>query len=116
MSGPLQVGTTFTFMLKNGSSFESRILDVLEEESRKSLIFSSSLLCGAIELRGEIEMTEENMRTNIQYAFSTHGCCAGFVSLNSNVQREIANGVRVGLANIIRISEEAEGASTSIIG
>lgn len=117
VSGPLQVGTTFTFLMNDGKSFETCILDVCEETRHnrkfKSLIFSTSLLCGALEFRGEIMMTQSDptlekvIRTDIQYAFNAHGCCACLLGLNSNIQREVANGVKVGLANIIRISDQA---------
>ena len=50
---------------------------------------------------------ERVARTDIQYAFTAHGCCACLLGLNSNIQREVANGVKVGLANIINISDNA---------
>ena len=107
VSGGLGIDSTFTFVMNDGAEFQTRLVDVLDEKSHKALIFSTSLVCGLLELRGEIELTERSEVTEIQYNFSIGGCMACVASSNTRIEQEIVNGVKVGLANIIDMSEKA---------
>ena len=104
-------GNTFTFVMKTGTSIPTTVSDVVENES---LVFSGSLLGGLVGFQGRIDMTPTDTTgddggaptTHIKYSFGMNGFLGGVLGWVKS--GEVVNGTEQGLANIIKMSEEAE--------
>ena len=78
--------------------------NVVENER---LTFSGSMLGGAASFQGDIELTpQDGGKTLVNYTFHMKGCVGAI--LNAFKKDAIVGGTEVGLANIGRLSEEAE--------
>lgn len=98
-------GTKCVFVMKDGGMKASTALSNVVENER--LTFSGSMLGGAASFQGDIELTpQDGGKTLVNYTFHMKGCVGAI--LNAFKKDAIVGGTEVGLANIGRLSEEAE--------
>jgi len=106
VKGGCTEGGTFTFHIKNGDRMAPCKLSNVKEN--ESLVFTGTLFGGAMGFEGRILLTplEGDDKTKVDYSFGVSKLLGGLIMLvNSN---PIVHGTETGLANIIRLSEEAE--------
>jgi uncharacterized protein YndB with AHSA1/START domain len=98
-------GTTFVFvMADSGMRAKTKLSDVVENER---LTFSGGMFGGAASFRGDIVLTpESDGKTLVNYTFEMKGCLGGL--LNVVQKSAVVGGTEKGLANIGKLSEEAE--------
>lgn len=104
VSGPCEDGTTCTFERKDGRDFSFVLSDVA---INKSLTFSGVSMGGAIKAEGKISIVPIDAAfTKLEYSFELSGT-VGFVVA---VLRKgaVVEGTEGGLANMVRMSEEAQ--------
>jgi len=98
-------GSTFTFVMKTGK----RIKATLEATENERLGYLASFWGSSGKLECEILLVEkERGMTEIQYSFGLLGCVGSL--WRSVISKTITIGVEKGLANIIKISEDAQKA------
>ena len=100
----------FMFHMKNGQKLPTTLTGV---ESYKSFVFSGKAFLGMMGFAGQIDLTPDpnnDLETHVKYTFELNGLIGGlFGKLQAKLVEE---GTEHGLANIIRLSEEAEQASS----
>eukprot|EP00533_Pseudo-nitzschia_delicatissima_P014687 CAMPEP_0197283926 /NCGR_PEP_ID=MMETSP1432-20130617/25180_1 /TAXON_ID=44447 /ORGANISM="Pseudo-nitzschia delicatissima, Strain UNC1205" /LENGTH=146 /DNA_ID=CAMNT_0042750925 /DNA_START=50 /DNA_END=490 /DNA_ORIENTATION=+ len=105
-SGGCEDGMTCVFAMKDGNDIPITLKDVVPN---KSLTFSGGMLGGAIGATGIVLITPVDATTSkIDYSFELSGCLGGiFGKLNA---KAIVEGTEGGLANMVKLSEEAQKA------
>merc|ERR1719157_35716 len=107
-------GNTMTFVMNNGMKLKTTISSVKEYQC---FVFSGSVFFGCLGFEGRIELkgpAGENdpgnsaASTCVKYSFGMNGLLGGIAGRYNS--KMIEEGTEQGLANIIRISEEAEKA------
>ena len=102
-SGGCENGTTFIFDMKSGQKVNCTLSDVVKNET---LTFRGPFLGGAGSFTGTVKLIPEGPdATKVDYTFGW----GGFMSplLNLALGKPAEEGTRMGLENIIRLSEEA---------
>mmetsp|Transcript_28936 Transcript_28936/g.40572 ORF Transcript_28936/g.40572 Transcript_28936/m.40572 type:complete len:152 (+) Transcript_28936:80-535(+) len=107
-NGGFMDGGTFDFVMKEGSMkvVPCTLSNFVHE---KSFTFSGSVMGGFLSFVGTIELTptaETEKETKVNYTFELSGCLGSLLSCAN--PKPIVDGTENGLANIVRLSEEAE--------
>ena len=109
VSGPCENGTTFIFVMNDGSKVPTALSKV---EANRTLTFSGSILGGAMGFSGTVDLKPQDTdptRTQVTYRFGLRGCVGGvFALLKSEM---VVGGTEGGLANIVRMSEDAQSST-----
>lgn len=110
VSGPLEDGTTCTFVMKDGGSRIPTTVSGVEQD--KAFTFSGSAVGGLMKFCGVIELNPvpvdegESPRTEINYSFEMSGLVG--MLFNTFKSSAVVGGVEKGLENIVQLSEQAE--------
>jgi hypothetical protein len=106
VSGPCMNGTTMNFVMVTGPSPMCTLSNVVENSA---LTFSGKMAGGAVKFAGTILLTPEpddSGKTTVDYTFEISGCVGAIASRFKS--KDIIGGTESGLANIVRLSEEAQ--------
>ena len=104
-SGGCENGTTFIFDMKSGQKITCTLSDVVKNES---LTFKGPFLGGTGNCTGTIKLIPiDDKTTKIDYTFGFGGLLGPILSFAAKSQA--SEGTRLGLENMIRMSEEAQG-------
>lgn len=104
--GGLADGSTFTFVMKDGPVKETpcKLSNVKDAES---LTFSGAAMGGLMSFSGTITLApNDGGGTHVKYEFGLGGPLGMLVNVLPGAA--VVDGVEGGLANIVRISEEAQ--------
>mmetsp|Transcript_6748 Transcript_6748/g.8207 ORF Transcript_6748/g.8207 Transcript_6748/m.8207 type:complete len:150 (-) Transcript_6748:226-675(-) len=106
-NGGFMEGGTFDFVMKEGP-VKVIPCTISNFQHEKSITFSGSAMGGLLSFSGTIELTpqENDNETKVYYTFALSGCLGSIVSFAN--PKPIVAGTENGLANIVRLSEEAE--------
>lgn len=108
VSGGCENGTTCIFEQKDGKDFSFTLSNVTKN---KSVSFSGVALGGTIRAEGRVLITPvDNFSTKIDYSFELSGSVGFVVAILK--KRAVVEGTEAGLANMVKISEEAQGSET----
>jgi hypothetical protein len=106
VSGGCEDGTTFTFVMKDGGTRIPQTLSGVKKN--ESLTFSGTFYGSNI--TGIITLTQvegsDKTKTKVDYSFDINGC-VGFV-VKTLRSEHVIGGTENGLANMVRLSEEAQ--------
>ena len=98
-SGASEDGTTFIFVMNDGSDIAMSLSNVKKNET---LNFGSRVY-GIVKAEGRIMLTPiDTSTTKIDYSFELSGCVGAFVAWLTH------SGTEAGLANMVKLSEEAQ--------
>lgn len=104
VSGGCKDGTTFIFHMKDGGEIPGTLSNVVEN---KSLTFSGGVFGGLVHCEGTVIMEKQEEKvTRIDYTFAVSGCAGALMSIV--LAKMMRDGTEHGLANMVRLSEEAE--------
>lgn len=104
VSGGCEEGSTCVFAMKDGSNIPIALSNV---EKNKSVDFKGSVLGGLVKAEGKVLITQvDTSTTKIDYSFELSGL-AGFIVAMVK-KKECVEGTEGGLANMVKLSEEAE--------
>mmetsp|Transcript_5291 Transcript_5291/g.12008 ORF Transcript_5291/g.12008 Transcript_5291/m.12008 type:complete len:152 (+) Transcript_5291:181-636(+) len=105
VSGGCDDGTTCIFEQKDGKNFSFTLSNV---EKNKRVDFSGVALGGTIKAEGKVLITPvDNFSTKIDYSFELSGSVGFVVAILK--KRAVVEGTEGGLANMVKMSEEAQG-------
>ena len=111
VSGGCENGTTCIFEQKDGKDFHFTLSNVTQN---KSVTFSGVALGGTIKAEGNIVITPvDNFSTRIDYSFELSGSIGFVVAVLR--KRAVVEGTEVGLKNMVKMSEEAQGSEFVIM-
>lgn len=111
VSGGCEEGTTCIFEQKDGNNFSFTLSNV---EKNKCLTFSGVALGGTIKAEGKILITPvDNFSTKIDYSFELSGTVGFVVAILK--KRAVVEGTENGLANIVQLSERAQGSESVLL-
>ena len=103
-SGGCENGTTFVFHMKSGQKINCILTNVIMNEQ---LTFQGPFLGGAGNFSGTVQLIPEGKdTTKIDYTFGWGGFLAPLLNLVAG--KPAKEGTRVGLENMVRLSEEAQ--------
>lgn len=112
VSGKCVAGTTFTFDMKDGSQIPVTLTEVNEH---KFISYKGTIAGGSVQIQSTISFepmvdtdsnTSNKPQTRVTYQFAITGILGPVV--NFLKWKMIVDGTKTGLANIIRLSEDAE--------
>lgn len=112
VSGKCVAGTTFTFDMKDGSQIPVTLTEVNEH---KLISYKGTIAGGSVHIQSTISFepmvdtdsnTSNKPQTRVTYQFAITGILGPVV--NFLKWKMIVDGTKTGLANIIRLSEDAE--------
>ena len=100
-------GATATFVMKEGSGGFQLPIRAVDVAENRAFTFRGTKAGGALGFTGTIQLEERGAgKTLIRYSFSMHGLIGGPFSWFN--RKACVDGTETGLANIVRLSEEAE--------
>ena len=111
----LREGLSFIFIMKEGPVFEIPVT-VLNVKQNELVEYRGSVMYGLIKVWGKIEISPSNSNetatdlSRIKYSFQLSGFL-GSISMWKN-PTPVIHGTETGLANIVRMSEEAAATTT----
>ena len=110
LSGPLANGATGAMVMRGAApDFAIRFYDVVENES---MSFDGAMLGGSVKANVDIRMTPIDAEsTKLEYAFEMQGLLGPLVAWLK--PKQCIEGTEHGLANMKRLSEEAQARSGS---
>lgn len=104
VSGPCEDGTTFTFAMNDGNDIPMTLSNVREN---KSVDFKGAAW-GVLKAEGKVLIEPIDSSTSkINYSFEMTGLVGAILAMVK--KKEIIHGVDVGLDNMKKMSEEAQG-------
>ncbi len=107
VNGPCQDGTSFNFDMKSGNlKLPTTLSNTVKNQS---LTFSGGLLMNSFKFKGDVVITpqqDDGNKSKIEYTFEVTGALGALANLFINSQN--VRGVEDGLANMIKLSEEAQ--------
>lgn len=104
VSGPCENGTTCIFEQKDGNSFLFTLSNV---EQYKRIHFSGNSFGGTIKTEGKIMISPvDNFSTRIEYSFELSGSIGFIVAVLR--KKAVVEGTEAGLANMVKLCEEAQ--------
>lgn len=100
-------GTTATFIMKKESGGGKLPITVVDLEEHKKFTFKGSIMGGLLKFIGTIVLEEKgDDATLVKYTFGMKGLVGTiFSAINS---KAVVGGTENGLANIVKLSEEAQ--------
>jgi hypothetical protein len=103
--GRCNEGATFTFHMKeNDRMAPCKLIKVKENET---LTFAGTLFAGMLGFEGKILLTQqEDGKTKVDYSFELSRLLGALVMMIN--PKPVVDGTETGLANIVRLSEEAQ--------
>ena len=105
VSGGCEDGTTCVFVPKDGHEFQFTLSDV---EKHKTLTFSGVAAWGTVRCEGRVRITPvDRFSTKLEYSFGISGSVGFVVALLRT--DDVVTGTEAGLANMVRLSEQAQG-------
>ena len=103
-------GTTATFVMKKESGGGKLPIVVIDLEQYKKFTFKGSIMGGLLKFTGKITLEEKSENeTLVNYAFGMKGLVGTIFSVVNS--KAVVGGTENGLANIIKLSEEAQKSS-----
>ena len=103
VSGGCEDGATCIFAMNDGSSFPIELSNVKKNES---VDFSGGALGGMLRAEGKVLIsTVDDTTSKIDYSFELKGFLGSIVSVIK--KKECVHGTEGGLANMVKLSEEA---------
>lgn len=104
VSGGCANGTTCTFAMKDGNNIPIKLSNVKKNES---VDFAGGMLGGMLRAEGKVLISTVNDTTSkIDYSFELQGLLGSIVSVIK--KKECVEGTEGGLANMVKLSEEAQ--------
>ena len=103
-SGGCEEGTTCIFAMKDGNKIPIKLSNV---EKNKSVDFSGGMFYGLLGAEGKVQISSiDDATSKIDYSFELKGFIGSIVSVVK--KRECVEGTEGGLANMVKLSEEAQ--------
>lgn len=111
VSGGCENGTTCIFEQKDGKDFSFKLSNIAKN---KSVTFSGVALGGAIKAEGKVLITPvDNFSTKIEYSFELSGSVGFVVAVLK--KRAVVEGTEAGLANMVKMAQEAQGSEVIVM-
>lgn len=110
--GGLVEGGALTFVMVDGGTRIPTVLSNVREN--EGFTFSGSVFFGSVAMKGSFELEPQGeCDTAVTYTFNMTGVLGSLVSMFKS--RLVIEGTEVGLANVKKLSEEAEAAKQSTV-
>ena len=104
VSGGCEDGTTCIFAMKDGNNIPIKLSNVVKNES---VDFSSGMFYGLLGAEGKVKISSlDDDTSKIDYSFELKGFLGSIVSVVK--KKECVEGTEGGLANMVKLSEDAQ--------